>query len=61
MGVTWRMAHDQSAEEVHQADERNRKEGVPSRRCRRLPGCDGEEGKPTSPLRRPVGAENPTR
>ena len=34
-GRPWRLAHDQSADKIREADERNRKEGLPPRRCRR--------------------------
>ena len=47
-GRPWRLAHDQSADEIRQTDERNRKEGYLPGRCRRIRGCGWEEGKPTS-------------
>jgi formylglycine-generating enzyme required for sulfatase activity len=44
----WRMAHDQTSDEIRQADERNRKEGYPSVDVAGYVAADGHEGKPTS-------------
>ena len=47
-GRPWRMAHDQSAEDVRQTDERNRKEGYLPVDVAGYLAAGGEEGKPTS-------------
>ncbi len=47
-GRAWRMAHNQSAEDVHQTDERNRKEGYLPVDVAGYLAASGEEGKPTS-------------
>ena len=47
-GRPWRMAHDQSAENVRQTDERNRKEGYLPVDVAGYLAAGGEEGKPTS-------------
>jgi len=47
-GRPWRMAHDQSAENVRQTDERNRKEGYLSVDVAGYLAASGDEGKPTS-------------
>ena len=57
-GRNWRIASGQTADEVRQQDERNRKEQVPSRRCRRIRGDGYEEGKPADRYRRPLGRED---
>ena len=44
----WRLAHDQSAENVRQTDERNRKEGYLPVDVAGYLAAGGEEGKPTS-------------
>ncbi len=60
-GRPWRMAHDQSTADVRQTDERNRKEGYLPVDVAGYLAASGEGGKPTHPLRRPVGAAKPTR
>ena len=47
-GRPWRMAHDQSAENVRQTDERNRKEGYLPVDVAGYVAGGGDEGKPTS-------------
>ena len=47
-GRSWRMAHDQSAEDVRQTDERNRKEGYLPVDVAGYLAASGDEGKPTS-------------
>ena len=44
----WRLAHDQSTENVRQTDERNRKEGYLSVDVAGYLAAGGDEGKPTS-------------
>ena len=46
-GRPWRMAHDQSAENVRQTDERNRKEGYLSVDVAGYLAAGGDDGKPT--------------
>src|SRR5271157_5846506 len=46
-GRPWRMAHDQSAENVRQTDEQNRKEGYLSVDVAGYLATGGDEGKPT--------------
>ena len=46
-GRPWRMAHDQSAEDVRQTDERNRKEGYLPVDVAGYLAAGGEDGKPT--------------
>jgi len=47
-GRSWRMAHDQSTDEIRQTDERNRKEGYLSVDVAGYLAAGGEESKPTS-------------
>ena len=47
-GRPWRMAHDQSADEIRQTDERNRKEGYLPVEVAGYLAAGGDEGKPTS-------------
>ena len=47
-GRPWRMAHDQSADEIRQTDERNRKEGYLPVDVAGYLAASGKEGKPTS-------------
>ena len=47
-GRAWRMAHDQSADDIRQTDERNRKEGYLPVDVAGYLAASGEEGKPTS-------------
>ena len=47
-GRPWRMAHDQTADEIRQTDERNRKEGYLPVDVAGYLAAGGEEGKPTS-------------
>ena len=47
-GRRWRMAHDQSAEDVRQTDERNRKEGYLPVDVAGYLAAGGDDGKPTS-------------
>ena len=44
----WRLAHDQSADEIRQTDERNRKEGYLPVDVAGYLAAGGDEGKPTS-------------
>src|SRR5208337_3590281 len=44
----WRPAHDQSADEIRQTDERNRKEGYLSVDVAGYLAAGGDDGKPTS-------------
>ena len=46
-GRPWRMAHDQSAENVRQTDERNRKQGYLSVDVAGYLAAGGDDGKPT--------------
>src|SRR5271165_3144808 len=46
-GRPWRMAHDQSADDIRQTDERNRKEGYLSVDVAGYLAASGDEGKPT--------------
>ena len=59
-GRPWRMAHDQSADEVRQTDERNRKEGYLPVDVAGYLAAGGEEGKPTSRFAALWVAENRT-
>jgi formylglycine-generating enzyme required for sulfatase activity/predicted transcriptional regulator len=47
-GRPWRLAHDQSTDEIRQTDERNRKEGYLSVDVAGYLAASGDEGKPTS-------------
>ena len=47
-GRPWRLAHDQSADEIRQTDERNRKEGYLPVDVAGYLAAGGDEGKPTS-------------
>ena len=47
-GRPWRMAHDQSADEIRQTDEWNRKEGYLPVEVAGYLAAGGDEGKPTS-------------
>jgi formylglycine-generating enzyme required for sulfatase activity/tetratricopeptide (TPR) repeat protein len=47
-GRPWRMAQDQTAEEIRQTDERNRKEGYLSVEVAGYSAAGGDERKPTS-------------
>ena len=47
-GCPWRLAHDQSTDEIRQTDERNRKEGYLSVDVAGYLAAGGDEGKPTS-------------
>src|SRR5271157_4983994 len=47
-GRNWRMAHGQSADEIRQTDERNRKEGYLPVDVAGYLAAGGKEGKPTS-------------
>ena len=47
-GRPWRMAHDQTADEIRQTDEQNRKEGYLPVDVAGYLAAGGEEGKPTS-------------
>ena len=47
-GRPWRLAHDQSTDEIRQTDERNRKEGYLSVDIAGYLAAGGEESKPTS-------------
>ena len=47
-GRPWRIAHDQSADEIRQTDERNRKEGYLPVEVAGYLAAGGDEGKPTS-------------
>jgi|GEM_PF-151894 len=47
-GRPWRLAHDQSTDEIRQTDERNRKEGYLPVDVAGYLAAGGEEGKPTS-------------
>ncbi len=47
-GRPWRMAHDQSADEIRQTDERNRKEGYLPFDVAGYLAAGGDDGKPTS-------------
>ena len=46
-GRPWRMAHDQSTDEIRQTDERNRKEGYLSVDVAGYLAAGGDDGKPT--------------
>ena len=60
-GRPWRMAHDQTADEIRQTDERNRKEGYLPVDVAGYLAAGGRGGQTHLPLRRPVGAEDRTR
>ena len=47
-GRPWRMAHDQTDDEIRQTDERNRKEGYLPVEVAGYRAASGDEGKPTS-------------
>ena len=47
-GRPWRLAHDQSTDEIRQTDERNRKEGYLPVEVAGYLATGGDEGKPTS-------------
>ena len=47
-GRPWRLAHDQSTDEIRQTDERNRKEGYLPVDVAGYLAAGGDEGKPTS-------------
>ena len=47
-GRPWRMAHDQSTDEIRQTDERNRKEGYLPVDVAGYLAAGGDDGKPTS-------------
>ena len=47
-GRPWRIAHDQSADEIRQTDERNRKEGYLPVDVAGYLAAGGDDGKPTS-------------
>ena len=47
-GRPWRTAHNQTADEIHQTDERNRKEGYLPVEVAGYLAVGGQEGKPTS-------------
>ena len=47
-GRPWRLAHDQSADEIRQTDERNRKEGYLPVDVAGYLAAGGDDGKPTS-------------
>ena len=47
-GRPWRIAHDQTADEVRQTDERNRKEGYLPVDVAGYLAAGGDEGKPTA-------------
>ena len=47
-GRDWRMAHDQSTDEIRQADEQNRKEGYLPVDVAGYLAAGGDDGKPTS-------------
>ena len=59
-GRPWRLAHDQSTDEIRQTDERNRKEGYVPVDVAGYVAANGDEGKPTSRFTA-LWAENPTR